>query len=869
MFTLFHTVLFQNKQNRWGQALRTIVSGWILFALCAVSAQAGVTGIDTNQRKTVVYTSSFEDVGHHLSPRLDWRNPSTEMTFHIPESAWIEDLELLVSGHPVGPIKSNDALYVQFNNASPVKIFPGNHSFDARIRLDRRHIRARFNTVTFSVKDPSLMDDGQCALPRSSAWDLELTESQIIVTAKTRLRPMHMRDLKDQLMSRTLAPKTVSIRAFGPNADKSKALAAQGISLNMDHVPMFKSPGQNAQLGIILGTRDQLRSRVKDEVAFQDAGPAMVITRTHPAEIVLTGDTEAEVEEMAKAFSTYEIPPARRRKATPGEFYFRSPFSMMRKTVAGETRLTAIGNMDFGDGWGSRPQTLKFNVANPAISQGKAVIRVSAAATVDPNSQVSVVLNGRSLGFSKLDSKRKVIAFDIPRGLLKGIGNMITITPELTPIASEGDCSFARTIPGFSVHPESYLDIKTDKTASLTDLSRFSASGFPFSFADGAHTSVFLTGTQQNEDLASLRVLGQLALASGSGWTNANFVTRLEQIPDQHDIMLIGPPSRDGQSLLDKAPRSLKTAINGQRKPRQAYTRTAELVPDNAINLLSLRPQSSALMNGGVAAIFLDTESERVIGLISTSQGQSFARNVDYLLKEGHWNSLEGSVAKWDRDDVLMAQTALPEKYYRKTAPARPAEFAVWSPPRISAPAWQTPQWYRDFSFKANLHLESWGDSINDFWDRVRYPEYYNKNLSRPADRPWRADNRPYSSAQTPTQIPYESDTREPAPIYKPKISTPTPVVKPQLRQAAQTSLPQLRTQMGVSAIEPKRASQNASIFWKVSEWWNGTALRADRAISDQWRSSNGGSEGLLTLLALVLSMIAIVLSIFGARRPS
>ena len=687
MLSISHTTLSQNKENnvnaaRWAAFRAISVLFFALIVLMPSAAHAGVTGFDTVERKSVIYKTSFDEIADIPNPRLDWRNPTAEMTFTIPESAWVEKLELLISGSPNGRVDPNAPIIVQFNNAEPITLSPGPYRFDARLKLDRAHIRARNNKVTFSYNRPV---GDHCPSPKSGAWDLDYNSSTIVIQARTRMRAIHMRDLKTQLNSATLSPKKVSITAFGQNRLKLKSLVAQGVGLNMSSVPQFQSKSTGADLRLAVGTRTELRGKLKDTYALRDTGPRMIISEGHPLHVTLTGDTDAEVMEIVKAFATYELPQVRRRKANLGDFLIRQPFSLKRTQVAGRVELSQISPLRFSDNWGAQPQTIRFDVENPAVSYGKAVIRMQSASSVHPDSIVDVVLNGRRLGQTKLDARRKSVSFDIPRGILKGLGNQLTITPDLTPYNSDGDCNFAKIIPGFSLGTGSYIDIKTDKKLAFNDLTRLAASGHPFAAERGSDTAVVLHATNAADQNASLRVLTQLALAAGTGLTEASYQFSETNPASKKNIFFVGSAPNSENALIRNAPRSLKTAMQGMERREMTRFQTASMTIPTTHQLLSLRELGPHRVRGGVAAVYRDTQSNRTIGMVSNMPGRSFSRSVDYLLRDSHWNELEGSVAKWDEDNVLMAQTALPAEYYKTDDPRAPKESNLWGFAEISS----------------------------------------------------------------------------------------------------------------------------------------------------------------------------------------
>ena len=833
-------------------------------------AFASVTGFDPGKRKTMVYKTSFNDVSEHTNSRLDWRNPSTEFAFDIPESAWIEDLELMISGLPIGHIDPDKTISVQFNNAEPIILEPGPHQFDARVKLDRSYVRTNNNKIrfTYGSRTPDM-----CATPSDGAWDMDFNSSFIVIKSKSRLRAIQVKDLRTILKSSALAPKKIAIIAEGPEATKLKALAAQGISLNMETVPVFKSKRSGADMEIIIARRQSLPGKIKDEYAMRETGPKMVISEGFPLQIVITGDNDAEVMNMAKSFASYDMPSVRRRSAGAGAFQIRKPFSLIRKKLEGRMPLGEVSPITFSENWGVRPQIITFDIPDPAISYGKTVVKYSVASSVHKDSTVTVSLNGRILGRTKLDARRKFVEYDIPRGLLQGIANELVITPDLTPAVSTGHCGIMKNIPGFSIESGSYIDIQTDRHAALTDLSRFAASGFPFAEGFGQGTHVRLTGSQSADLDAGLRVIGQLALASRTGWTEADFSQAGEADKPGGNMIIIGPSIQGFDEYLYQAPRSFRSAINYVNGRRGTYRRTAALQTGSAVNLLSVREQGAHRIKGGVATIYSNNQNGGTVGVITTMPGQSFTRSVDYLIQEKHWNRMEGSVAKWDRTDILMTQTALPAQFYASSHPKAPIESVRRVMPTIKAPTFETPEFIKQIKFDTGLYLYNQSDRIHEFWDDVRFGDVFPKDgNAKPRTKPrfnWPEFRLPerrkppapapswqYSQPVNPESLSLpalrKAQADEPVFISAPAIQAPAAVPPIQLR--GPQSGPSSMVTLTPAAVTTRNGK---GLIGKTLSGWQS---KTDKFLKRHLAGSNDGS--FLTFWAALLSVFLIGLSL-------
>ncbi len=861
MLSISHTRLSQNKQNglnslfRWASIPISAMLA-LMFMGFPLTAHAGVTGFKPVERKTVTYKTSFDEMSDLVNPRLDWRSPSVDLTFTIPESAWVENLELLISGMPNGKIDPNIPLLVQFNDAEPITLYPGPYQFDARLNLDRSYIKSRNNKIQFSYKQDSA---DACPTPDSGAWELDFDTSNIVIKARTRMRAIHMRDLKTQLGSSTLAPKKVKITSYGADAAKLKALTAQGLGLNMPSIPKFQNRRNGADLEITIGTRGQLKGKIRDEFALRETGPRMVISEGHPLHVTITGDSAAEVTDMVSAFATYEMPSVRRRKASPGDFYLRAPFAMKRKRVLGRTKLADIGSLNFSDHWGARPQTIRFDVDNPAVSHGKAVIRMVSASSVNPTSFVDVTLNGRRLGRTQLDARRKSVAFDIPRGLLQGMGNQLTITPDLTPVAMAGDCSFARIIPGFSIAAGSFIDIETDKHAALTDLSRFSASGHPFGVKKGAETAVLFNGNSQDDENAGLRVLTQMAVASGSGWVDAQFLTSPSDIPAHRNILVLGGNLPENNPIFNAAPRMLKAALTGAdfREPARFQSAALSIQPQH--RFMSVRENGPTRVRGGVAAVYDDARTGQVIGVVSSMRGHPFDRTVNHLLTDGHWNSMEGRVAKWNKDTVLMAQSALPAKYYETATPRTPQERVIPVASSVKLPALGFGKAFENAWFNLQLASARASDNAQNLWANAfdRMENGKDPEFSEPRDVSKSAEN-----TATPTPLLRGRQTDNPVFIGESSTRTSRSVKADQTGDIYQP--PALRNTDQQAKPEFQQPQFLASVQNWVDKTWQTTKFKTEKLIARH--NQKIGSHSNVTFWAAIMAMLLIVMSLASPK---
>ena len=69
-------------------------------------------------------------------------------------------------------------------------------------------------------------------------------------------------------------------------------------------------------------------------------------------------------------------------------------------TLEGKIKISDLGGTYFEKGWGPTANRVRFNVADPIASKGEILLRLASNKNVNKESRVSVMLNGKSLGYT-------------------------------------------------------------------------------------------------------------------------------------------------------------------------------------------------------------------------------------------------------------------------------------------------------------------------------------------------------------------------------------------------------------------------------------------------------------------------------------
>ena len=676
------------------------VTALALLALAgpAVTAQADVKTIDYPGLKTPVgqsetrtlplsaFTGTSEKPGAAEKPILDWRRPSFALKFDIPDTDWTSSLQLTLSADPVGNAPRDAEIYVQFNDAAPLKVSTQGRGFDARLSLDPAHVRPRENVLTIFYKTPNT---AECLQETDGAWALNLTTSRLTLRSRAKSRPLIISDIEAELSNPLTAPQNVSLVSFGESATQIQSLLAQAVGLRMQETPNFSTrpaKGQiKDQVEFIAGRRDQISGFVKNVYMMSVSGPVLTLDEGRPLRVILTGDTDKEVLNLVQAFAQNHLPETRRTWISPGELKVQPLLSSGTSLSEGRTKLAELGPTAFGPGWSPKDLSLRFDVKDPLASKGDILLRLKTPqAMLGAQNALTLSLNGHALGQTRLDKTQKSVTFSIPQGSLQGQNNIIKMSANLEPDirvenrsgALIGCKAQSYTTNGLFIEDGSRLTLKQEGETPLSDLSHLTATGAPFSDSDGKNT-LFVLPKNNTGYQAALGMLAKFAKTSGSSWSGAVFSREsenIETLAKDRNIFFILPSQELPQKVKSNAPKSLQSALRGKAEDGEnLLTASAERYASNQArsltqNFAAKTIQRNRVTNGGVAALYASPyQFDKMVGVISNVPGDSFQQALETLSDPAHWNKIEGQVARWNEKSVLMTELSSPLPEFKRT----------------------------------------------------------------------------------------------------------------------------------------------------------------------------------------------------------
>jgi hypothetical protein len=711
--------------------LKMMVSTALLaLGMSAVTANAGINnpGLKTPLTQSTFQTAALSSLSHtYEAPVLDWRNPIHSITFDVPDTDWTTGVKLTLSVDPVRRVAPDAPLYVQLNTDTPVKLNTRGAGFDARVELDPAKIRSRGNVLRVFYAAPN---GAECLLPEHGSWVVNLDASKLTMRRNAKSRNLRVRDVEAFLSSPLTAPKSVSIVAKGSGATALQSLVAQGIGLRMDTLPKFTTATRDGDIRIIAGRRDQILPYVKSEAIINTHGPRLILDEGRPLTLVLTGDTDSEVLDLARQFASYTLPNTSRSITSTGEIVMQSELSSDDESIAQSIKLSELGDTAFEPNWNPQDRVLAFDVADPHASRGEILLRLSTPkSVVKQDGALTLNLNGHTLGQTAFDKTRKSVAFQIPSGILKGQDNVLRMNADLALETHNSCFTQAYTDNGIYLGQGSKLVLSQASKTPLTDLSHLTATGAPFSDASGQETLIVLPSNNRDFNIA-LGLLSQLAKTSGRSWDKASFTRNIADVAalaDNKNVLMIVPSKNLPRNVTTQSPKSFQSAMRGMSFQGDNLLQ-AELdryAGINAQDIYRSVAQKTAARNnirkGGAAAIYRSPyDADKLIGVITNVPGQTFSSAIASIKQVDHWNALQGSVARWSDDSVVMAELSsdLPGFVRSKGDDSTLPSLAL---PQLNLPSFEAVKFkFAEFNWPqlADLQTPEFDIEKLKFWDR-------------------------------------------------------------------------------------------------------------------------------------------------------
>ncbi len=632
---------------------------------------------------------------------LDWKTNELIIPFDLPETVWVDNVELLVSASPTGQLRHRRNLQLRINGSDPIILKAQGQRFDARVRLEQKHLRRRGNKLYLS----GITTSSTCAGPNSAGWEISKDRSLLVFYGRNMTRDLNLRDLDSVWRQQSNANlMNVGLKVMGEEAFRHESLITQGVTLRAGAVPKLKNTFSGNDIDIIAGLRSDVLPYIRSEKGRLSQGAQIILDEKRPPRLILTGDTTEQLRESVNAFSQHKLPLTRRMMTTANEVNLQPILSNSRAEFKTANKLSDAGVLAPVNSWLTPPQSFNFDTPFAAQRTGRVTLRLNSNDVIAKDSTVNVTLNGRKLGQTQIDKSRKTVRFDIPEGYLVGSNNEIQIQPDLRPSPQIDICSVAQTRPGLSFGLGSKITLSKPVNKNINDLSNFAARSGPFATSDDV--VIYGTSRNQTDKRAALRLIGRLAHISGRAWTQVQYIEGTRAlIPPTDNLLIIGPKIDAMNKILEGAPKALRLALNGQKIPEIEDQQIASILKVAALNerqafelAASSARRDAKRYTSGLIALYDDMKSRRTIGVITTRPGASFNTAANNLLNPTIWNMLKGSVAQWDDNAALMVQTGQPRSLPAKKSANNLGGLGVFN--------------WDGFS---QLNMD-WANSLSDIW---------------------------------------------------------------------------------------------------------------------------------------------------------
>lgn len=601
---------------------------------------------------------------------LDWRQPSVDLFFDLPAHDWYDTLDLFITATPNRAVSRRTPLLVKFNGGDAIPLVARGQKFDAHIRLQPSQIRNRNNKLTISYQTPSDVD---CLNASHGQWQIDMAGSKLVAKARAKRRPMTINDMAKRIQHPMTSPRRIALIATGVEKTSLEALGAMAMAQRTQNLPQFSLSAGPSDFNLIMGTYSEIRHKVRDKNKLKGHSAVLFIDKSTRPTLVISGPTTEKVVDLARSFAQKKLP--RIKRSSLNIFDLQGTESLQPPVLLEQQpqSLTSLGAKQLVPSWHTSSTNIMFNAAGAHSNTGELILKVNSNYNKTAQSgKLGVYLNGQSLGYTPLDKMSKRVSFDIKPGQLMPSNNNLEIVPTFQNVdgrktTKTSACHINNDIPSVSLGENSFITMTQNTPSPLNQLNNFSANGAPFSGHNG-RSRIILSATSQRDKIASLNFLGFAARTIGANWSQAKFANSLPDLAlVDENILLIGPKLDHKNPVLRSAPESLLNALSG--KPAQGqnlrmanFHRQANL---SSAQSFKISARSKAVdkqtKSGGVIALYPSpVHKGKMIGIISNQTQHGFHRDMAQLSTVSHWNALQGSVSRWNKNTVLMTQITRP-----------------------------------------------------------------------------------------------------------------------------------------------------------------------------------------------------------------
>lgn len=644
----------------------------IYLVLCLL--MAGMAHADTQQIRLdqlhpnpvikLACMSDEQGIGIPIPER--WAVKRATLTLHYTSSnnlsAELAQLAVKINGFPIAQTKLN----------------PSSPDVMVKINLPTTYLKAGYNTLAFMASMHLSPQPGKSceALCSPDMWtDINLKDSQLEIEYDNIPVPLSLASIADFVFDPKLLPAghvNLIVEDRSPQSLTALAIASSGIARRFDYrkvsfeVSDAIRPGmENVLVGRTAFAKSFLGARGL-ELGSPEAGFIKLFHLpleqggTDPGHvlIVLTGDTHDNVKLAAETFANISIgfPGSQEMHA----FGINIPEIMAyggRGVIhAGETY--SFRTLDFPTttfkGINASGKTINFRLPADFLIKENLTARLrlnfAYGAGLHPTSALNINVNGTTVRAIHLAEPGGAFfenyQIDIPAYLFKPGSNVLSFGAELHPPYQECDTALLGNL-FLTVFDTSTLTFPgMPHFVAMPKLELFMLNGFPFTrWPDGFQSHIFLPETDAQSIAAAMNLIGLMSQKNGHPLLSLRIDTQLPASKDD-DILVIAPPGKVPQDLLQRAPLSLGTPSQAPYPVIQGW--------NDKYSLAHIKQKSRLGTDRGVIMEFQSPYSPgRSILLISAEESHALLKLSKTLLDPEIQAQIQGGIALLDMSDHL------------------------------------------------------------------------------------------------------------------------------------------------------------------------------------------------------------------------
>ena len=636
-------------------------------------------------------------------------NGSYAVSFPISDRVHPESVELnllINNSNLLHDRRAQIALFINNYVVGQVKLNPANSEISAKFTIAKEYLQPGYNWLSFRAAQHYA--DSQCEDWNAPELWTSINSVKSTLTLNYYPKPVDERlsDL-NKLINDRLDEYSVSILRVGDTLSDDDiyagAMLAQGIKLRLKYVPLkldslSVKPYQWPELdggkigrfsidparlkhdAILLGTKDQLKKLIPDQINKAIQGPYLGIFRQdhNPNQFILivSGTDSQQLKMASQAFVLLNMPfPDGPQTVVKGLDLADSSVTNRKTMVPGNTyRFSQMGFKDKSFEGTDSGAELEFRLPADMYNTEEAMVTVNLdlayGAAMRKDSVINIRLNGlfnhavhlvEQSGARYHNYQIKIPLRNFQPGL-----NRLSFNAVMTP-SEYGECTFVQrqNLIATLFQDSTITFPESGNVVTLPDLNLLKRTGFPLvKNGTAEHTAVRLLDQSSDSLVAAWHFIAKLASINEAPLFDI-LITQSET-KDRPNVVMIGKPTKATWGMFDTAPVRLGELNHFPYRYRERQLAPKESLPEwlhrvllneyakpAAVNVV---PENVEMLHtAGLGRKFLlmsypspKADGGVVFALLSEPERSLYA-GLTELLSPELWNRMQGNVFIWDK----------------------------------------------------------------------------------------------------------------------------------------------------------------------------------------------------------------------------